>query len=180
MQHSRVLIYNTLTEPVHDDDGFESIRDYQTLLTRLKENKPFFRLSYRGVNDGSDMETDFDFCCRAVLACRDINFAVEEIGLHSNSWKMPNSLQSIVSAGRHRGISFYCTSQRASNVHPLIRALSTSIISFKQTEPRDLQWLEEVMGEENALKVSQLGIHEKFEWSDTAHSQNTDLDYQSK
>jgi len=168
---SRVIIYDTILEEKAFND-FEKIHSFSQLSERLKSNPRFFRIAYRGIDDNLDINTDFDYCCKAVWCLRDVHFAVEEIGHLSNSWKMPVSLQTIVSAGRHKGIHFYCTSQRASNINPLIRALSTSIVTFKQTEPRDIEWLEAVMGDD-AQRVSQLGLHEKMEWSDYAHSSNT-------
>jgi hypothetical protein len=174
----RVLLYNSLDEPTFytKESTFERIDTYSALIEKLKKNESYYRISYRGVKDDVSMEVDFDYCCKAVGACYDLHYAVEEIGLHSNSWKMPNSLQTIVAAGRHRGISFYCTSQRAAKINPLIRALATSIVTFKQTEPQDIEWLSEVIGPELAYKVPDLGLHQKLEWSDDAHSQRTDND----
>jgi hypothetical protein len=153
----------------------EKIYKYSDLIAKLKSNQPYFRISYRGLHDETSMELDFDYCCKAVWAMQNLHYGVEEIGHHSNSWKMPNSLQTIISAGRHKGISFYCTSQRASNCHPLIRALATRIVTFKQTEPRDIEWLSEVMGDK-AIEATKLEKYKSIEWSDDDSSHNTDLD----
>jgi Predicted ATPase len=168
-----VIVFDTLHEKTYDN--FRRVESFSELIQILKQNESFYRIAYRGINDRLDMETDFDFCCRAVNACRDVHFAVEEIGLHSNSWKMPTSLQSIVSAGRHREISFSCTSQRASNVHPLIRALATDIVTFQQSEPRDIEWLSEVIGEQS-FDVPNLQQYKFLHWNDKTATQITPID----
>ncbi len=165
----KVILYDTLGEDTYNE--FERCTTFNELVERLKQQRSYFRIAYRGYGDKLQMDVDFEFCCRAILACENIHFAVEEIGLHCNSWKIPPALQTIISAGRHRNISFSCTSQRASNVHPLIRALSTDIITFLQTEPRDIEWLREVIGD-RADDVPNLPQYQFIHWNDKAYSQN--------
>jgi len=174
---SRVIVYDTLIEETYG--GFRRITRFKDLCQAIKDNPSFFRIAYHGIDDGTEMEIDFDYATRAIYCCRNLVFAVEEIGLHCSSHKMPIGLQSIVAAGRHRDLSFFCTSQRASNVHPLIRALSTDIVSYHQDEPIDVQCLAERMGEK-AYGVKTLALHDCIKWnaydSVNVHTQNPRVD----
>lgn len=73
---------------------------------------------------------------------------IEEISNFMTGSRAPEYLRKIIRFGRHSALSLYATTQRPADVHPLVRAQITKLISFKQHEPRDIDWLKQVIGEE--------------------------------
>lgn len=163
LESPRVVVYDTLRERHYAT--FEQVSDFPTLCQRIADNHPLFRLAYRGEEEEESLESDFDFCCRAILCSRNVVFAVEEVDLFSSPHSLPLPLEKIISIGRHRDLSCFVASRRAPAIHPLIRSQAARIISFTQTEPRDLDWCREVMGSE-AEKLPGLRQFHFLEWRD--------------
>ena len=65
-------------------------------------------------------------------------------------------LHRVVQYGRHENVALWCAARRSVRVHTDIRALADVIFLFKHTEPRDLQWIAEVCGDEVAGQVQRL------------------------
>lgn len=156
---NRVILFNTLCEQTYND--FEQIAEFGALCDFLISNPTFFHVAYRDLS--YSVEQDFDNFCYAVWACRQLTIAVEEAGLLFETWKLPPPFQNIVLAGRHRNLSLFVTAQRASTIPVSLRAMATQIISFQQTEPRDIEWLQDVMGSE-AEKVRTLPRYKPLVW----------------
>jgi DNA helicase HerA-like ATPase len=112
------------------------------------------------LNDGNQI-TVFEEACKLVYTHLDnLIIGIEEISNFMTGTKVPEYLRKIVRFGRHSSISIYATTQRPADVHPLIRAQMTKLISFKQHEPRDIDWLRQVIGEQ-APSLKDL---EQFSW----------------
>lgn len=159
----RVLVYDTLVEPTYKE--LEHIHDFVEFVKRLAKNPPYFRIAYHDFGDIS-MEEDFDRFIRACLAIENITVVVEEVDLFASSHSMPIPLQRLVSIGRHKEISFIAISRRPHAVHPLIRSQTNRMISFKQTEPRDIDYLRELIGEK-ADQIPKLSKYKFVEWDDS-------------
>lgn len=165
----RSVLVDTIGEDTYKDH--QQVKSFVELCDILIKNPASFRIAYHPEDTSLSLEEDFERVCQAVLACRNVTFAVEEISVYCNSSKMPTPLQHIVARGRHRDISFFCTSQRASMVHPLIRSQSHEIITFRQIEPRDIEWLKAVMGEQ-AEQVPNLRGHAFIDWKIDSFTQS--------
>lgn len=164
--HPRVVVFNTLGETsASHGAAYEQLEQAETflgLINRLYDNDAFFRLAY--IPEGQlELEAEFDRVCEAILACQNLVFAVDEIHLFAKPTKLPLPLTRIVSTGRKQGISFFCAAQRAASIHPLIRSQASEIVSFQQSEPSDMVWLRECLGE-LADQVTQLSGHEFIRW----------------
>jgi len=124
----------------------------------LKENPSIFRINYQW-NGELDQIEDFEYVASLAYACKNIVFVIEEVSLFCNPSYVPRPLAKIVSIGRHRNLSLYCTSQTPKQINTLIRSQSSEIISFSQTEPAHIEWCRAVMGDKadiiNSLKPFQ-------------------------
>lgn len=89
---------------------------------------------------------------------------VEEISLYCSPSHIPRPLAKIISLGRHKGLSFYCTSQTPKQINILIRSQASEIISFAQTEPAHIDWCRQVMGAD-ADKLNQLQRYHCLQWT---------------
>lgn len=169
-QEPRFVLYNTLGEPTYG--SFPSVDSFPSLLAALENPAPLLRVNY--IWDGRmGREKDFEFVCQAVYEKGDCVFAVDEVDLFTSPNFLPRHLDRIVSLGRHRNIRFFCATRRPKEIPPLIRAQAGTIISFRQTEPLDLEWCQQVMGEE-AGRLPTLGQYKPVVWSDNETPQALD------
>jgi DNA helicase HerA-like ATPase len=91
----------------------------------------------------SSDESDADFLFRLAWSVGNLLLVVEEANIYMDSRaKFPSFLQ-LVSRGRHRGVHLLCVSQRVPEVMIAFRAQKTSLITFLQDEPSDIDHLEE-------------------------------------
>jgi len=161
---SRFILFNTLGEECYE--VFETCRTFKALCEVILSERPCFQINYRGIHDGLSTEQDFDFCTRLILQCQNVVFAVDEIDQHQKPISLPQSLENIVSLGRHQDISFWCATRRAHLIHPLIRSQANEIHIFHQWEPRDIEWLKECIGN-RAYEVPNLPKYCSIIWRDT-------------
>lgn len=164
---SRFVVYNTLGESTYP---YESIKSIPELCDRLAGAPRRLAVAYRGVE--LPLEEDFDSFCRAVWATGDLTIGIDEIDMMSSPTFMPFSLERLVSLGRHRAISVWCVTRRPYLVHPLIRSQAVEIVSFRQTEPRDVAWCREAMGDE-AEELPRLAEFQAHVWRDASLSEST-------
>lgn len=167
----RVIIFDTISEYKDLTPSYPAlfIHTLEDLIDYLMENgnKPF-----RIIFDPEDPDylmtltneqeiTVFDFTCKFIYeSLTNVIFAIEEI---ANYMTLPHRLdyiRKIVRFGRHSAISLYATTQRPADIPPVIRAQITRFISFRQHEPRDIEWIRQLLGEE-ALTLKNL---EKYTW----------------
>jgi hypothetical protein len=88
-------------------------------------------------------ESDADFFFRLAWTIGDLLVVVEEANIYMDPRrKFPSFLQ-LVSRGRHRKIHLLCVSQRVPEVMIAFRAQKTSLITFLQDEPTDIDHLED-------------------------------------
>jgi hypothetical protein len=172
----RVLLFDTLRERTYDD--FQRIDSFPELCRFLARSPRFFHVAYSWHGDVT-REEDFERVCDAVMACRSLVFAVDEVDLYCSPTYLPRGLDMAVSIGRHQGISVWCATRRPKEVHPLIRSQSSRITSFAQTEPGDLEWCRAVMGDMTE-QLPKLPRYKAVEWSDDAEPIPDPLDNPQK
>jgi len=101
---------------------------------------------------------DFDDLCKIAYAAGNCTLVIEEAEgvMPQSQQRPPNSFRDIVYRGRHERVSILLIAQRPSSVHISARSQWNRIISFRQTEPADVSWLESVCGYSvNPLELAQ-------------------------
>lgn len=68
--------------------------------------------------------------------------------------------------GRHYGVNMIATSTRASHLPPDYRSQATRVIAFRQSEPADIDYMEDIIGEK-ALRLPSLPRHEFIDWKES-------------
>lgn len=133
------------------------IEEPHSLVAWLNRNRQLarWRLSYRD-RGFSDVPPADVF--KALQSLRDCWLALDEASL----WRFVPQAEWFFAFGRHNNISVAATVQRAHQIGPVMRSQVDVIVSFRQSEPRDLAWISEVAGEDKAREVSELG---EFEWT---------------
>ena len=145
----RLLIF----DPLQEYSGsifstFESLCDYFLDSSRQVERKKF-RVVCRFE---TDIEPEFLF--RLAWELRDVTILVEEASLFLSP-RTPTFFHNLINQGRHRNVSIIAVVRRAPELSIQFRAMCTSVITFEQTEPRDLDHLENLGFEFNDEKFDQ-------------------------
>jgi hypothetical protein len=109
---------------------FDSLADY--MLTEPEEFQAVLR---------PQEEEDADFFFRLARTVGNVTVLVDEAEIYINPQSMPDSFRWLIQFGRHREVSLICVGRRAPELNIYLRAQQTSIISFAQSEPRDIDHL---------------------------------------
>jgi hypothetical protein len=167
----RLLIFDTISEYRLLSPPYPAlfIYDVYSLMDYLDKNanKPF-----RVIFDPPDPEevielrngeklSIFDFVCKVILdSMTNFTFCIEEIANFVQHGTAPVYLRKIARYGRHSAINIFATTQRPADVPPVLRAQITKFITFRQHEPRDIEWIRQIIGDE----ADSLSALEQFKW----------------
>jgi hypothetical protein len=97
-------------------------------------------------------EADADFLFRLAWTLENVLVVVEEANIYMDPRRKFPSFLRLVSQGRHRLCHLLCVSQRVPEVLIAFRAQKTSLITFFQSEPSDLDHLEDWGFEREAIQ----------------------------
>ena len=100
----------------------------------------------------------YELTAKAVWEIGDCLLVLEEAEQFLDSQNRESFLNYLISFGRHRKISLIGIGRRPVELAIRLRAAFTSIVSFKQTEPNDIRYLE-ALGF-NAEEVTSLELYE--------------------
>jgi hypothetical protein len=156
---NRVIIFDTLGQYSECGLCFFDVQDFKNhLLNVYRENN--FRLVFQPV---SPLDY-FDNICDIVFTMGNVAFFVEEIGLFVSPLSMPFNLANIIQRGRHKNVEFFGINQRPFGIPRLLTSQAKEIISFRQREPRDIDYFREFIGEE-AEKILTLPKYHYLKWN---------------
>jgi DNA helicase HerA-like ATPase len=155
----RVIIFDTLSEyselaPPYPALFIHNIHDLYDCLA--KNHYKNFRIVFDPedpeqvitLKDEAEISV-FEEACKLIYNhLEGLVLGIEEVANFIQGSKVPEYIRKITRFGRHSSISLYATTQRPADVHPLIRAQMTKLITFRQHEPRDIDWLKQVIGEQ--------------------------------
>ena len=158
-QHSRYLIYDTLGEYT-DGVVIQSLAELAELWQKVYQGP--FRIIYQPL----DPEQEFDKICHQVWLCENMTFLVEEVDRYARPLAMTLPFKEIIQRGRHRDITFIGVTQRPHGVDKLITSQAKAMYIFNTTEPRDINYFKEVIGEGVIEKFTDLKEYEYVKWQD--------------
>jgi len=142
-EFDRVIIY----DPLEEYEG-RLFFDMDEMIDHI-ENNLLYRVRY------NDFE-QFQNLCKLVYQLGDCVFCVEESQRIFTSHVLPEEFKDLIYRGRHEEIGLIIVSQRASSINIAVRSQFTRCVTFRQTEPNDIQWLYELCGDEEIYKVANL------------------------
>ena len=155
----RSLIYDTLGEYT---DGIV-IESYSALC---KFWKNVYRNKFRIIYQPLDPEGEFEKVCELIWECGNITFLVEEIDAFCSPQSLCLPFKAIIQRGRHKDITLIGVTQRPANIARLITAQAKKMYIFNTTEPRDIDYFRQVLGENVIQKFTQLKEYEFVLWQD--------------
>ena len=104
----------------------------------LENNPEEFRIVLR-----PQEEEDVEFFFRIARSVGNVTLLVDEAEIYISPGSMPDAFRWLVHFGRHVRVSIIAVARRAPELNVYLRAQQTSMISFAQTEPRDVDHLVE-------------------------------------
>jgi DNA helicase HerA-like ATPase len=147
----RVVILDPLEEYAADMRA-RSLGDLVDALERSHRKRRFsIACTFESMDEYGD----------ALDLCRDVGdlwIVVEELNFFVDCWSRDEPYLDLIRFGRHDGVSIVMVAQRAAEIPKLFTSQSDAIVSFRQTEPRDLDYLSKIghVGDEGARAIAVL------------------------
>jgi len=135
---NRVMVFDPLQEY---RDG-EIITDIATLFSFARNPPEEFKiiLRFQNVNQKLVM-LQYEYAARVAFEMKNLLLVLEEAEIFINSGDESSYINYLISFGRHRGINLLAIGRRPREIPIKFRANFTTVISFRMTEPDDLQRL---------------------------------------
>ncbi len=165
---SRLVIYDIMSEytegvifdadsVIFDGHAREDVSEFWRHVYRKS-----FRIIYRPLRP----KDEIDWLARAVFALGDLTFVVEEIDAVCTPFDMSEWMQAIIQRGRHKNIELIGITPAPFGIHRDLTRQAKDIFVFQTKEPRDVQYLRRLLGEEIEAKLVALEQYEFVHWSD--------------
>jgi hypothetical protein len=163
----RILIFDPNGEDGYAGRGV-AITDPRHLLLALKSNK-IRVIRWQGVI--SMAKAAFEFANQAAWAAQesarsDLMLVWEEADSFMEPGKLPQWAFALVNQGRHRRIRLVACARRPARFSRDLTANASRISVFRTTEPRDLKYLSDYVGQENADLLPRLQDYHALDWTD--------------
>ena len=155
----RVVIFDAAAE----DDyarGAVLVEDRDRLIDLLIAGER--RLCWRGLFGGA-----FEAVNEIAWAAGDLTLVWEEVDQFGDAGRLPPWAFKIANQGRHRDIRVIACSRRPARVSRDLTANASRIVAFGTTEPRDLAYLRDYMGEA-AEKLRGVPEYHALDWTEAA------------
>lgn len=160
-EHKRLLVYDIMSEYTNGVIfGTESLSEFCTFW--LMVHKKDFRLIYRPVQPKKEIED----LAKAVFALGNMTFVVEEIDSICTAYDLPESFSRILARGRHRNITLIGVTPAPFGIHRDLTRQAKEIYVFNTREPRDRDYLRNLLGQAIESKLDALGQYEYVKWED--------------
>lgn len=157
----RLLIYDIMSE--YNDGivfGTETYRDLCTFW--LMVHKRGFRLVYRPIQPKKEIAD----LASAVFALGDMTFVVEEIDSVCTAYDLPETFSRLIARGRHRNITLIGVTPAPFGIHRDLTRQAKEIYVFNTKEPRDRDYLRNLLGQEIESKLDALEKFQYVKWED--------------
>jgi DNA helicase HerA-like ATPase len=140
----RVVTLDTLGE--YDGEVCQGFEPCLVALERAEHRKRFaLSLRCSALDDMLDL-------LAVCYELRDALIVVEETSFYCTASTLPDELAQLVRYGRHRELSQFYVSRRPAEISRDLTAQSDVIVSFAQTEPRDLDYLRAAGGDTELIR----------------------------
>lgn len=164
---------------IHDPNGEAAwAEDSRVIYSRAElveaMRAPGWSICWRGAvaaRGDADMREAFEWANRCALAAGDCLIVWDEVDRFTDAGRLPPSAYAIVNAGRHRGVRVFACSRRVRRVSRDLTANAGRIVLFRMTEPGDLKWVRDTMGDEAARLAPILPERSALDWTEKAVKQ---------
>lgn len=134
---------------------------------------PRFAIVWRGAQVArgeGEAVAAFEFANRCALAAGGVLVLWDEVDRFTTPGRLPPYAYEMVNAGRHRGCKVFAASRRVRRVSRDLSANAGRIMVARMTEPSDLAWIKNTMGNEAAAQAPRLAPFHFIDWKETETS----------
>lgn len=157
----RLVVYDIMSEYVEgivfDDAEMCECREFWRHIYRQS-----FRIIYRPLRP----KVEIEWLAWAAFALGDLTFVVEEIDSICTPFDIPLPMQSVIQRGRHKNIELIGVTPAPFGIHRDLTRQAKDIFIFRTSEPRDIKYLRQLLGERIEDRLAALGEYEFVHWSD--------------
>jgi hypothetical protein len=155
----RLLIFDTLGEY---SQGVVCENAQQLADFWERHHAGNFRIIYRPLKPAEEINA----VAGLVWSCGKMTFSVEEIDCFCGPQQIEDNFAQIIQRGRHRDIELIGVTQRPYGIHRLLTSQAKEIYIFNTNEPRDREYLRNLLGGDIEAKLDQLKQFEYVKWTD--------------
>jgi len=159
---NRLVVYDIMSEYVEgvtfDDTEIDQLVDFWRQVYYMRD----FRIIYRPMQP----KEEINWIAEAVFALGDLTFVVEEIDSICTPFDIPLPMQAIIQRGRHKNVEMIGVTPAPFGIHRDLTRQAKDIFIFRTTEPRDVQYLQRLLGSRIEHKLAALEQYEFIHWSD--------------
>ncbi len=149
-----------VSDPMASYPGVDFSTAPDEVLPRLfesPENVPF--------RFGTYLPEELPLLCHSAMAAGNCSLVIEECALiFKRGEELHEWFKPIVFTGRHRRVNLILIAQRATKIPIDLRSQASRIITFRQTEPGDVDALADRIGRDTAREIPTLQKLECFDW----------------
>lgn len=157
----RLVVYDIMSEYT-DGVTFEDTEKKELGDFWRQVYKQDFRIVYRPMQT----KTEIEWLAEAIYTLGNLTFIVEEIDSICTAWEIPQWMQAIIQRGRHRNIEMIGVTPAPFGIHRDLTRQAKDIFVFKTNEPRDMQYLRQLLGESIEEKLTALEPYQFIHWSE--------------
>ncbi|MHC4397638.1 MAG: ATP-binding protein [Planctomycetota bacterium] len=157
----RYLIFDTMSE--YNLGVIFNSEDHEKFCYFWRQSyRGNFRLIYRPLQPQQQIDAIADL----VFHCGDLLFVIEEIETYCSAYQISDELAAIIQRGRHKNISLIGIAHRPNNISRLLTSQAKEIYIFATREPRDIEYLKMLLGQEIETYLDSLGKYSYVKWTD--------------
>lgn len=157
----RLVVYDIMSEYV-DGVTFDDTERPELMEFWRHIYRQGFRIIYRPLSP----KVEIEWLALAVFALGDLTFVIEEIDSICTPFDIPPPMQAIIQRGRHKNIELIGVTPAPFGIHRDLTRQAKDIFIFRTSEPRDIQYLRQLLGERIEAKLAALEQYEFVHWSD--------------
>jgi hypothetical protein len=158
-QHSRYIVYDTIGEYT-EGVIVQDVEELKALWGKV------YRRPFRIIYQPLDPDGEFETVAQLVWRCGNLTLLIEEVDRYARPLAMCLPFKEIIQRGRHQNIALIGVTQRPHGVDRLLTSQAKRMCIFNTSEPRDVEYFKDVVGDLVAGKIAELKQYEFVEWID--------------
>lgn len=158
----RVWVIDSLAE-YGKERGLEVCSEWEECVSAIEDSpsRSKFQISIRLLHEDDNLDM-IDLCYDAAgdINARGHNslLVIEETSLYVAPTTLPDEIAQLIRYGRHRQLDLVFVSRRSAELHRDLTANADVLVTFRTTEPRDLQYLSAYFTPEEIEKIKTLRV----------------------
>lgn len=158
-QHSRYIVFDTIGEYT-EGVIVQDLNELKALWGKV------YRRPFKIIYQPLDPESEFVIVAELVWRCGNLTMLIEEVDRYARPLAMDLPFKEIIQRGRHKNIAIIGITQRPHGVDRLLTSQAKKMCIFNTSEPRDVEYFRDVVGDHVVSKIAELKQFEYVEWQD--------------